>query len=150
MHLSFILHSERESVAGWRYLWAKRVTGFRPGCHCAGCLAGAYEERFGRAAPVNQMVALDSYERGAIIYFCGVSTPYRWSNNLHLPVRITGDAEDLARAKCYNGDELTIAGAEEIPFTDEAARLAYPARGPAFLTCRNFQFGAAMRAAGLL
>jgi hypothetical protein len=149
MRLNLIVHSERASLAGWRYLWAKRVRGFRPGCHCAGCLTGSYEPAIGLSAPVNRVIELPGYAPGEIIYLCGVSTPYRWANNLHLPIRVTGERDDIASAVCWQGDEITIAGAVRLQFTDEAARRDYPSRGPAFLTCRNFQFGAAMRAGEL-
>ena len=150
MHLSFIMNSDRAAVTGWRYLWAKHVVGFKPSCHCAGCLKGTYDPRFGLATPAGQMINLWPYAPGAILYFCGVATPYRWANNLHLPVRVTGDPQDMASARCYNGDELTIAGATEILFTDKEARRDHPSRGPEFLTCRNFQLGATLRAAGII
>lgn len=146
MPTSLIWHSERPAVTGWRHLWAKHVTGFVPSRHCAGCLKGSYEERFGRDMRVNDMIWLDR-SPGDIIYFCGVSTPYDWANNLHLAVRVTGKTQDLARLETYTGDELTVVGAAAIPFDNTTARLRYPDRGREFLTCRNFQFAASQFAA---
>ena len=143
-------HSQRNAVTGWRYLWAKTVVGFRPGSHCAGCLRGSYELPFGLEMKAHSLIHLPGHVPGDILYFCGVASPYVWANNMHLAVRVTGQDCDMARVDCYNGDTLTVLGAVAIPFDDKAALRDYPARGPAFLTCRNFQFGSQMRAEGVI
>lgn len=151
MHLSVIYHSAAGEPlrAAWRFLWCKSAEAFDPRQHCAKCLKGRYETRFGLDMPADDMVDLD-HGPGALLYFCGVSKPYRWDRNLHLAVRVTGDPQDIASATAWNGDKVTIAGAEEVPFNDEAARAGYPALGAAFLTCRNFQFGAQMARDGFI
>jgi hypothetical protein len=40
------------------------------------------------------------------------------------------------------GDVIEIDGADYLPFDDAEARRRFPHRGEAFLSCRNFQFGA--------
>lgn len=144
MSFGFRITSSADRVQGWSYLWCKEVRGFNPAVHCAKCLIGKYENRFGQKSPVNEDIDLDGYEPGAILYFCGVSRPYRWMNNAHLAVRVTGDAADVVTIGFYTGDALTVYGAQGIPFNDTSARAQYGDRSSAYLTCRNFQFGAAI------
>lgn len=144
MTVSYALRSVQDLVLGWRYLWMKRVTAFKPDVHCARCLVGSYDQQFGLKMPVNQTIPVAGADAGAILYFCGVSTPYRWERNAHLAVVVTCVAGDMARLELYTGDILEVAGAVALPFTDETARRDYPSRSAAFLTCRNFQFGAEM------
>lgn len=126
-------------MAGWRFLWAKRVRGFDPAVHCARCLVGPYVQPFGRRMAANQPLVI-SAQPGAVLYFCGVSLPYRWESNLHLAVEARPGAS--CEVTAYNGDMLRIEGAAALPFDDSAARARFPGFGPAFLTCRNFQFAA--------
>jgi hypothetical protein len=142
IHPTVMFHTEETAPKGFRYLWAKAVKGFNPAKHCAQCLVGPYEKRFGLRMPVNDVVQLDGYAIGDLIYFCGVSAPYRWERNAHLAVRVTGDAFDSASIKLYTGAELTVTGAVAVPFTADKAAEAHPGRGKDYLTCRNFQFGA--------
>jgi hypothetical protein len=146
MTLYFRIESQAEGVHGFRYLWAKNVRGFSSGRHCAGCLIGEYDKAFGLAAPVNRTVAMTGHPIGAIVYFCGVAVPYRWEKNAHLAVRVTGDRENTVTLELHTGDKLIVIGAERLAFDGAIAKAAYPDRGKAFLTCRNFQFGAALRA----
>lgn len=131
--------SARPTLTGWKYFWMKTVVGFDSGKHCARCLRGEYVKAVGLDTPVNEDVALD-YPNGTVLYLCGVSTPYQWRNNLHLPVRVMAGA--VAEVEAWNGDRVTITGAEPMPIDGLVARRAFPTRTSAFLTCRNFQFGA--------
>jgi hypothetical protein len=117
----------------------KTVIGFDSGQHCARCLRGDYVKAVGLKMPVNEDLALD-YPEGTILYLCGVSTPYQWRNNLHLAVRVKAGA--TATAGAWTGDRVEILGAEALPIDGLVARRAFPSRNSAFLTCRNFQFGA--------
>ena len=153
MHLSVIYHTAPDGPpkgSAWRYLWAKSVRAFDPRQHCAKCLVGAYETRFGLSMESDDLIALDGYQPGALIYFCGVSKPYRWERNLHLAVRVTGEDQDVASVSAYNGDEITVAGAQEVLFNDGAALNLYGGKGDAFVSCRNFQFGAQMARDGFI
>ena len=142
--------SARASFEGWRYFWGKRVNAFDPNVHCARCLVGSYVKPIGVRMPVNEEIGLPGFVENDILYVCGVSAPYRWANNLHLAVRVTGDRNDRATMQAYNGDLLVITGAIAIPFDDAAAKADHPHRGKDYLTCRNFQFGASLARAGLL
>jgi hypothetical protein len=44
----------------------------------------------------------------------------------------------------FTGDVVSIDGLRAIPFDDRRARELYPNLANAFLTCRNFQFGATL------
>ena len=80
---------------------------------------------------------------GDLFYLCGVATPYQWANNTHLAFRATPGG--VARLTLFNGGLVTVANAAPVLFTDARALEFYPGKGKAFLTCRNFQFGAALR-----
>ena len=147
---SLIIQSQRPTLSGWRYFWAKRVTGFNASRHCATCLKGTYLTEVGLDTPVNETVALHQLSPGDVVYICGVASPYRWANNAHLAVRITGKDEDVAGIKLFNGDALTVSGAAAIPFGADVAARDFGDRPPSYRTCRNFQFGAQMVAEGVL
>jgi hypothetical protein len=132
--------SASAAVEGWRFLWMKRVTGFDASRHCARCLLGEYVEAVGLDMPVSTLIDVPA-EPGDVFYWCGVATPYRWKHNAHLALAARDGGGAVLH--CYNGDVLVVTGAEQIPFDDKAARALFPERSKAFLTCRNFQFGAA-------
>lgn len=127
-----------KNLEGFRYFWAKAVTGFTPSVHCARCLKGSYVKA------VNNRMSAGSTEvgnPGEIIYICGVSTPYKWANNFHLVLLCSEDAEPFS-VELYNGIAISVSGANRINFDASAAKRLFPEKGSNFLTCRNFQFGA--------
>jgi hypothetical protein len=144
--LRFFINSNAIIFAGWKYFWAKKVSGFNPDVHCARCLIGPYEKKISTRALVNVEVDLTGYSVGDIVYVCGVASPYKWANNFHLAARVTEgyDKGEYAVGSMASGDQFFLRGAAKIPFTAEAAERAFAGRGKDFLTCRNFQFGAAM------
>ncbi len=133
------LESKNEHLEGFKYFWMKRVTGFNPEVHCARCLRGDYENIVGSRMAANAPQRLNAAP-GEVFYLCGVSTPYRWEKNAHLA--FLAERNSTATLDLYTGDRVIITNARAIPFTDEAARYQYPDKGAAYLTCRNFQFGA--------
>lgn len=133
------IHSAIPRLQGFRYFWLKSVRGFNPAVHCARCLVGNYDPQVKADMETNEAIEIDHIE-GMILYLCGVATPYRWANNLHLPMRVETGVSSMAET--YTGDRITIKGARILPFDDRAARERFPTRGKEFLTCRNFQFGA--------
>lgn len=135
-----------DAVTGFRYFWAKNVKGFNPEVHCARCLVGRYEKKIGTKMPVNVPVVLE-HDAGDLVYFCGVAYPYRWDRNMHLAVRVTGDPADTAKVDLWTGGTFEVAGARAFPFDAQAAQDRFDGLGRAFLTCRNFQFGAQVFAA---
>lgn len=127
---------------GWKYLWAKRVVGFDPRHHCARCLQGEYLLPFGLAMLCGEnTVPLPNAQRGDVLYFCGVAAPSNWHHNLHVACIVDPDAPDFVE-QAYNGHFLRFRGLRRLPFDESAARTLYPGKTEAFLTCRNFQFGA--------
>ena len=134
-------------LAGFRHFWLKRVVGFYPSQHCAGCLKGSYVEG---VVGVDMPAAVDlqfGAAAGELFYLCGVASPYQWANNAHLAFRATPGS--LARLMLSNGGLVTVANAAPVLFTDAQALEFYPRKGRAFLTCRNLQLGAALRHGGL-
>lgn len=134
-------------LTGFRHFWLKRVVGFYPSQHCAGCLKGSYVEG---VVGVDMPAAVDlqfGAAAGELFYLCGVASPYQWANNAHLAFRATPGS--LARLTLFKGGLVTVVNAAPVMFTDAQALEFYPGKGKAFLTCRNFHFGAALRHGGL-
>lgn len=131
--------SNEAEFKGFRYFWLKRVTGFDPKQHCARCLRGSYFEEVSTKLPVNRAIHIEA-DPGEVLYLCGVSAPYRWERNFHLALIVEHGARVGSTA--YTGDVIGIEGADYLPFDDAEARRRFPDRGEAFLSCRNFQFGA--------
>ena len=137
---SVIYQTNRERLDGWRFFWAKRVSGFDEHLHCAPCLTGTWlGKHVNLWMPVNKPVPLPLAD-GELLYVCGVSMKYVWENNFHLAAR--AKAGSTFELPAFNGDRIIVEGAEALVFNDTAAREHYPDKHEAFLTCRNFQFGA--------
>ena len=136
--LRFLIDADRRPA--FRYFWLKKVVGFNPRVHCARCLKGEYSELCGPGVAVGVPIEDPLFQSGDFAYFCGVSTPYRWANNLHLAGRVVPGS--VASAPIWSGGQLVVRGLEKIEFDDEAALRLFPEHGAAYLTCRNFQFGA--------
>jgi hypothetical protein len=131
--------SKAEKLKGFRYFWLKRVHGFDPSQHCARCLKGHYIDAVSATMPTNRRIHIEA-DPGEVLYLCGVSAPYVWDRNFHLALIVEHGAR--VRTTAYTGDEIEIDGADFLEFDDHAARRLFPEKGEAFLTCRNFQFGA--------
>jgi hypothetical protein len=136
---SLTIISNEARLQGFRYFWLKRVNGFDPALHCARCLKGSYFSEIGTGMPVNQAVNIEA-DPGDVLYLCGVSSPYRWDRNFHLALRVEHGA--AVRTGCYTGDVISILGADYLPFDEAEARRQFPQLSEAYLSCRNFQFGA--------
>jgi hypothetical protein len=123
----------------FRYFWMKTVRAFNPAHHCARCLVGDYVKQVGLGMRLNEPVEIAG-QPGDLFYLCGVSKPYRWANNFHLALRVTPGAQ--ARSELFLGGAVVADGFEAVPFAAAAAAEQFPGLGAAYLTCRNFQFGA--------
>lgn len=131
------------TLRGFRFFWAKKVRGFSRGSHCARCLIGSYEKTVANDMVTGADLPLtQDYEDGAILYICGVSSPYRHELNAHLALRIDRTAHEPVSIEMLGGQTLTVRGATRIDFDGQAAAKLFPERGSNFLTCRNFQFAA--------
>jgi hypothetical protein len=126
------------NLKGYLYFWAKRVRAVNLDHHCAKCLVGPYDKAFGRDMSINIDLELDHPE-GSILYICGVTRPYRWSDNAHLALLIDEDAGSVC-LPLVRGQTLTITGAQRLDFNDQRAVAGFSALGSDFTTCRNFQF----------
>ncbi|GAB7140535.1 hypothetical protein RsTz2092_04840 [Deferribacterales bacterium RsTz2092] len=135
----FMIKSSRTQLENFWFMWGKSVIGFDSRVHCAKCLIGDYDRQLTKNMKTNHWFDI-SLTEGSFFYICGVSTPYIWKNNAHLPVVVKGGA--MASLKLYNGDILVVDGAEQLPFDDSVAVKKYSHLGKKFTTCRNFQFGA--------
>ena len=62
-------------LTGFGHFWLKRVVGFYPSQHCAGCLKGSYVEG---VVGVNMPADVDlqfAAAAGELFYLCGVASP---------------------------------------------------------------------------
>ncbi len=137
---------ELEVTGRFRYLWLKYVTGVNLNVHCGRSLLGKYSELVSADLTMYDRFDLDEHE-AKYFYLCGVATPPKWGNNFHLAFRYAeGKTLDVERL----GVRVLIANAEEIPIqwvspsnnpsTPEWVRELARNRGPAYFTCRNWQF----------
>jgi len=131
--------SPSATLKGFRYFWLKRVHGFEPSQHCARCLKGHYVDAVSSSMPANRPIHIEA-DPGDILYLCGVSSPYVWERNFHLALLVCYGSR--VRTTAYTGDVIEIDGCDFVEFDDKAARRRFPDKGEAFLSCRNFQFGA--------
>jgi hypothetical protein len=130
-----------DELRGFRYFWMKSVEGFNASAHCATCLKGEYVKSVGLHLLASRP-ALVTAEEGTLFYLCGVAKPYAWAKNAHLAIRVRKGA--TCTLHLHTGQSITIMGGEQVPFDDKAAREHYSTKSSAYLTCRNFQFGAAL------
>ena len=128
-------------LTGFRWFWAMVVRGFNPEQHCMKCLIGR------RVAPMRHRWATGEAGRvtvelaeGELLYICGVSEGYVWADNFHLALK---PSDGSVSAPTYNGALVRVEGAEALSIPTEPAASKYSRLDSSFLTCRNFQFGAA-------
>ncbi|MBI1186483.1 MAG: hypothetical protein GC206_04010 [Alphaproteobacteria bacterium] len=130
---------------GFRYFWARRVTGFNSNAHCYSCLKGSPIPAVSKALSEGGECSIPALP-DSIIYICGVAKPHNWVDNFHLAIR--AKAGSTCERELHTGADLKVINGERIAFDDAAARRLFPDRGPDFLTCRNFQFAAQMFGGG--
>ena len=139
--LSWKWETINDRIKGFNYLWAKKIEGFEPSVHCAKCLIGKYSSQFSPKMQSNVWIESE-YKVGDILYFCGVSAPYKWSNNLHIAGIVSEGS--MFHMVSYTGDRIAIRNFERLEFDHAIATDKYPDLSDRFLTCRNFQFGASL------
>lgn len=136
--LTFQYLARGSKPAGWRFFWARVVTGVASWDeHCIGCLKADRVKEVSKEMDASKELEIEVPDVGAFLYICGGSSPYILENNFHLVVR---PGNGLVRRSAYNGEVVSVSGALRYLFDDRAARALFPDRGPEFLTCRNFQF----------
>lgn len=140
MQLIFEIQTDHPLKNDWMYFWSKTVTGFSPKVHCARCLKGSYMEELGLDSKLNEPFPIQDLPEGSFLYLCGVAKPYKWSNNFHLAMRVK--AGSTIQRETFRGTRILVTNAEELTIEDKQARARFPEKAKAYLTCRNFQFGA--------
>lgn len=131
-------------IAGFWYLWAMYVKGFRPDTHCQRCLVGTKSRRVHLQARSGAPILLCE-DVAPWLYICaGAGGGYKatdrvWANNLHLAIRPKRDAS--ASVIAYNGLRLDVHHGEAVEIPELPA--GWQGLGEKFTTCRNFRFGVA-------
>ena len=124
-------------ASGWKFLWLKYVTGFRPAVHCARCLEGSYSTYLGLQVPHGQPIMLNERSSWDTLYLCGVAKRGGWAANLHLAAVYEEGAE--AEVTASTGSRFVIRNARALPIP--ALPQGFAGKSMSFTTCRNWQFG---------
>lgn len=125
-------------TAAFKYLWLKYVTGVSLSIHCAGCLKGSYTQKLNRDLEAAEKLVFDEFDAN-ILYFCGVSRPYKWENNFHLALQFSeGESISVDR----HGLKFEVKNAIEIEITTSAMKEVNHPKiiEKPYSTCRNWQF----------
>jgi hypothetical protein len=136
-----ISHPElRDSpIAGFRFLWAFLVSGFRSDRHCQACFRGSLVRQFcSVTVRADSSVAVQLKPQHRFLYVCGVGSgpkKDRGGKNLHLPLAYEPGA--LVRAETYNGYRISCVNAIEMSIPD----LPSSASHDDFTRCKNRRFG---------
>lgn len=136
-----LTHPHHEILRGFRFFWAKTVTGFNPGRHCMASLLGPRLPKFRPDMPVGsvQIASLPGEE----IYICGVGEREvgnwnRLEDNFHLVIRSAVGLPEFS-AQTYNGFTVTVTGGIRVPIAPLPA--GWRGLPRSFTRCRNFQYG---------
>ena len=130
-------------VEGFRYLWAFRVSGFRPDRHCQPCFRGSLAKDFATGTVRSgRAVDVTLAPQHRYLYVCGVGSGPKnelHRKNLHLPLRY--EAGSIVRKTTYNGYVITVCNAVEmlIPELEDG----WKGLDQETTRCRNFRFGMA-------
>lgn len=129
-----------KSLGGFRYWWMKHVFGFNEQQHCARCFVGPYEKQVGREMLLRRDVLLTPSD-APFLYLCGVAISGGWANNFHVAMRRAPGKSILART--YDGLKVEIENVEQVAIPPLPNGWGGLPRS--YTTCRNFQFGVAVR-----
>lgn len=122
----------------FKYLWLRYIENFDLSQHCAKCFIGKYSSRFRFGANVTNIINAPLDEHSAKYYYlCGVTTPYRYANNLHIAFRYKKDSTII-----YNDGKtiVEIVNAEKIEIKITNYDKESVGKLPEYNTCRNWQF----------
>ncbi|MBI4977968.1 MAG: hypothetical protein HZC28_10810 [Spirochaetes bacterium] len=128
--------------ARYKFIWLKSIEGLDMSKHCAAGLIGStYTTRVMHEEIINKSSDkhLTLRSRNGLYYLCGVSEPYIWKKNFHLPFKY---AENKLIQFESNGIEVETINAERIELHDvNRQKCRFPgAHFPEYYTCRNWQF----------
>jgi hypothetical protein len=125
-------------------MWLKRVWNVDLSKHCQPALLGPTSRmirtRFFWQAPKAFEIKDIYLEPSASGYFylCGVTHPYVWAKNFHLPFRF---AQGSVAEKRWYGIHILLRDAEELPLSETFIDPACPEyQHKVYRTCRNAQF----------
>ena len=129
-----------KTTENFRYLWLKYVTGFDLSVHCAKCLVGQYSQYFKiGGVQTRSAIGLRLFESYARYYYlCGVTTPFRWEDNLHLAF----EYEKGSQVVYWDGKtEIVIRDARRIDIKELPSYDLDPhGKLAEYHTCRNWRF----------
>lgn len=125
---------DRPQVRGFWIIWLRYVTGFDYSQHCLKCLRGVSDDRFRKGMRHGEYIANQHDARA--LYLCGVSSEFRWQNNLHVP--ILPDPDSSFQVRAYTGMTVEVTGGRLIEFPPLPS--GYRGLSAKYTTCRNFQF----------
>lgn len=137
-----IIRIRKVSVtARYKFIWLKSIDALDLSKHCAAGLVGeTYTTGTMRSRIINKSdTHLTLRSRNGLYYLCGVSEPYVWKNNFHLPFKY---AENRTILHESNGIAVDILNAERIELIEvDRERCRFPGKNfREFYTCRNWQF----------
>lgn len=147
------IDSDKALFEGYRFMWIRSVKGFNPQVHCAKCFKGNYininpiSPKMPYETNKDYHIELDNkplltsvlLDGKVLHYFCIVSQPYKWEENIHAGF-IFKQGSKVERD--FKGQHITLTNAKEVYFDDSVVQKKYNHLGKEFTTCRNFQFGA--------
>lgn len=127
-----------EVIAKFRYLWLKYVDSVNLDVHCAKCLVGEYSQKIKNTTKNEFDISLDE-QIPKYYYLCGVSQPYKWENNFHLPFKFS---QGKVLSVVEKGISIRIYNAERILFnTLPMIKKSHPnISKKEFHSCRNWIF----------
>ena len=140
--VEFLRHLPTEQA--YRFMWLKRVWNVDLSKHCQPALLGPTSRiirtRFFWQAPRAfeiKEIYLEPSPSG-YFYLCGVTHPYVWAKNFHLPFRF---AQGSIAEKRWYGIHIRLQDAEELPLSETFIDPACPGyQQKVYRTCRNAQF----------
>ena len=140
--VEFLRHCPAEQ--SYRFMWLKRVWDVDLSKHCQPALLGPTSRiirtRFFWQAPEAFEISDVYLEPSASGYFylCGVTHPYAWVRNFHLPFRFS---QGSVAEKRWHGIHVRLRDAVELPLSETFIDPACPGyQQKVYRTCRNAQF----------
>lgn len=127
------------SEENFKFVWLKYIFGFDLSIHCAKCLIGKYSAHipFGIKNGIKIIDKPLNEEKSRLFYLCGVTTPYRYEDNLHIAFEYA-EGEVLR----YNDDKtsIEIENARWIPIKVLDYSQHPCGKMREYNTCRNWRF----------
>lgn len=131
----------RQTISGFKHLWAWYVRGFNREVHCQKCLKGKRSLRISPdQTPLGVELIFDETENFNQLYICGVAAgpeTERGVRNLHLAL-LEAPGETFEETT-YNGFTLVLKNARRLVIPEPLPALSH--LGDEHYRCKNFRFG---------